>query len=179
MNTRTWGSPWLVSAKATRLSTITMAGVAEKNKTIMEIIPRTEKERISSFNKTWIRIKRFEQKMMMPCPPWTTLTKMILPNLKKFSLKSEEVFVKSEEVFVKSERDVFNEDIFACAKSLLETTKFYDVNGVELKIKINPQIFWKKPLKTYSCSSCESGVSCTGSPNQPETILKPKRPKGE
>ena len=69
--------------------------------------------------------------------------------------KSEEVFVKSEEVFVKSERDVFNENVFACTKSQLEATKFDDANiSHDVELKINPPKFWKKPLKTYSCSSC-------------------------
>jgi len=61
------------------------------------------------------------------------------------------------------------EDVFASPELLLEATKFDDANvshDVELKIKV-----WKKPMKTSTCSSCESGVSCTGSPNQPETIL--------
>ena len=58
--------------------------------------------------------------------------------------KSEEVFVKSEEVFVKSERDVFNEDVFACAKSLLDATKFDDANvSHDVELKINPPKFWK------------------------------------
>ena len=68
------------------------------------------------------------------------------------------------------------EDVFASPELLLEATKFDDANvshDVELKIK---PVLLKNPLK--SCSSCESGVSCTGSPNQPKTILKPKRPKG-
>ena len=62
--------------------------------------------------------------------------------------------------------------------------RFDDANiSHDVELKINAKV-WKKPLKTYSRSrhygsSCESGVSCTGSPNQPETILKPKRPKGK
>ena len=77
-----------------------------------------------------------------------------------------------------SDEDVF-EDVFASPELLLEATKFDDANvSHDVELKINPKV-WKKPLKTYSCSSCESGVSCTGSPNQAKTILKSKRPKGK
>ena len=76
--------------------------------------------------------------------------------------------------------DNSDEDVFANPELLLEATKFDDANvSHDVELKIQPKLQLKKPLKTYSCSSCESGVSCTGSPNQPETILKPKRPKGK
>ena len=75
--------------------------------------------------------------------------------------------------------DKFDEDLFPSPELLLEATKFDDANvSHDVELKINPKV-WKKPLKSSTCSSCESGVSCTGSPNQPETILKPKRPKGK
>ena len=58
--------------------------------------------------------------------------------------KENDAVIESEdEVFVKAE------DVFACTKSLLEATN--------VELKINPKVL-KKPLKTYSCSSCESGV---------------------
>ena len=60
-----------------------------------------------------------------------------------------------------SDEDVF-EDVFASPELLLEATKFDDANvSHDVELKINPKV-WKKP----SCSSCESGVSCTGSPSQ-------------
>ena len=71
------------------------------------------------------------------------------------------------------------EDVFANPELLLEATKFDDSNvshDVELKMK---PVLLKNPLKTYSCSSCESGVSCTGSPNQATLTLKTRRPKGK
>ena len=71
------------------------------------------------------------------------------------------------------------EDVFASPELLLEATKFDDANvSHDVELKINLKV-WKKPLKTSTCSSCESGVSCTGSSNEPKTILKPKRPKGK
>ena len=57
--------------------------------------------------------------------------------------------------------DKFDEDVFPSPELLLEATKFDDVNVSHVELKINPKV-WKKP----SCSSCESGVSCTGSPSQ-------------
>ena len=75
--------------------------------------------------------------------------------------------------------DNSDEDVFAKPELLLEATKFDEFNvSHDVELKIQPKAL-KKPLKTYSCSSCESGVSCTGSRNQPNTILKPKRPKGK
>ena len=65
-----------------------------------------------------------------------------------------------EDAIVKPEEDVFDntfEDFFACTKSLLEATKFDDANvSHDVELKINPPKVWKKPLKIYSCSSCES-----------------------
>ena len=58
--------------------------------------------------------------------------------------------------------DKFDEDVFPSPELLLEATKFDDANishDVELK---SIRWFGKKP----SCLSCESGVSCNGSPNQ-------------
>ena len=76
-----------------------------------------------------------------------------------------------------SDEDVF-EDVFASPELLLEATKFDDANvSHDVELKINPKV-WKKPLKSYSCSSCESGVSCTGSPKESTPTLKTKRPKG-
>ena len=51
------------------------------------------------------------------------------------------------------------EDVFASPELLLEATKFDDANvSHDVELKINPEVL-KKPLKTFSCSSCESGVS--------------------
>ena len=69
------------------------------------------------------------------------------------------------------------ENVFACNKSLLEATKFDEANfSHDVKLKINPSKFW---LKTYSCSSCESGLSCTGSTKELMPTLKQKRQKGK
>ena len=76
-----------------------------------------------------------------------------------------------------SDEDVF-EDVFASPELLLEATKFDDANvSHDVELKIKPKLPLKKPLKTYSCSSCESGVSCIGSPKESMPNLKPKRPK--
>ena len=73
-----------------------------------------------------------------------------------------------------SDKDVF-EDVFASPELLLEATKFDDANvSHDVKLKIKP-VLLKNPLK--SCSSCESGVSCIGSPKESMPNLKPKRPK--
>ena len=73
--------------------------------------------------------------------------------------------------------DNSDEDVFANPELLLKATKFDDANvSHDVELKIHPKV-WKKPLKT-SCSSCESGVSCTGSPKESMPALKTKRPKG-
>ena len=73
-----------------------------------------------------------------------------------------------------SDKDVF-EDVFASPELLLEATKFDDSNvSHDVELKIKPKLQLKKP----SCSSCESGVSCTGSPKESMPALKTKRPKG-
>ena len=59
--------------------------------------------------------------------------------------------------------DNSDEDVFPSLELLLEATKFDDANvSHDIELKINPKV-WKK---TPSCSSCESGVSYTGSPNR-------------
>jgi hypothetical protein len=86
---------------------------------------------------------------------------------------------RNDAVSLANNSDDNNENVFANLDLLLEATKFDDANvSHDVELKINPKV-WKKPLKSSTCSSCESGVSCTGSPNQPQTILKPKRPKGK
>ena len=58
--------------------------------------------------------------------------------------------------------DNSDEDVFPSPELLLEATKFDDANvSHDVELKINPKV-WKTP----SCCSCESGVSCTESPNQ-------------
>ena len=63
--------------------------------------------------------------------------------------------------------DNSDEDVFPSLELLLEATKFDDANvSHDVKLKIRAPKVLKKPLKTYSCSSCESGVCCTGSPKE-------------
>ena len=58
--------------------------------------------------------------------------------------------------------DNSDEDVFPSHELLLEATKFDEANvSHDVALKINPKV-QKKP----SFSSCESGVSCTRSPNQ-------------
>ena len=59
--------------------------------------------------------------------------------------------------------DNSDEDVFPSLELLLEATKFDDANvSHDIELKINPKVWKKNP----SCSSCESGVSYTGSPNR-------------
>ena len=74
--------------------------------------------------------------------------------------------------------DNSDKDVFPSPELLLEATKFDDANvSHDVELKINLKV-WKKTLKTSTCSSCESGVSCTGSPKESMPALKTKRPKG-
>ena len=73
----------------------------------------------------------------------------------------------------KPKEDVFDntfEDVFSCTKSLLEATKFDDANC---------QLNWKSILRRFgkTVESCESGVSCTGSPKESLPNLKQKDQK--
>ena len=80
-------------------------------------------------------------------------------------MASKQIDFVSDAIVNRPKRGCFDntfEDVSACTKLLLEATKFDDANvshDVELKIK---PVLLKNPLK--SCSSCESGVSCIGSP---------------
>ena len=80
-------------------------------------------------------------------------------------MASKQIDFVSDAIVNRPKRGCFDntfEDVSACTKLLLEATKFDDANvSHDVELKINPKV-WKKP----SCSSCESGVSCIGSPNQ-------------